>query len=799
MTSSVPEELPDHPRERARRLNNAIPADGRYVLYWMHHAVRGHENPALDTAITLGNRLGLPVLVYQGLGGRHRFNNDRHHRFILEGARDAHREIAARGVRAVFHLPFDPRTPSPLPALVAGAAAVVVEDYPAPPFPAWTRRLAVSSPRPVIAVDTSCIVPMQNQPRRFARAYEFRRHNQAEFDRRIREDWIDAEVDTGPYDGPLPFAPLDLPNADLAELCARCDIDHSVPPVPHTPGGSVAGYARWTRYRDEGLAGYAETRNDAAIYWPKGVSRMSPYLHHGHVSPLRIAREAAAIGGPGAEKFLDELLVWRELSFNFCFHTDDTESLDGLPDWAQQTLAEHATDPRPARFDDEALARSQTDDALWNLAQDSLRLHGELHNNLRMTWAKAIVGWRPDASQALRTLIELNHRYALDGSDPNSYGGLLWTLGLFDRPFLERPVTGKLRTRSTAAHARRLDLARYRKRVRRPASGAPLKIAVIGAGVAGLAAARTLHDQGHRVRVFEKSRGLGGRAATRRHGEAGFDHGAQYFTARNPGFVRVVEAWCEAGIVAPWPARMATVVDGRLQDSPDDQARYVGVPGMNALGKYLAADLDVTRQTRVAPPRFIEDGWQLEDEDGNDLGRYDALIVAAPAPQAAALLRPQAPDLAEVAAGVAYDPMWAAMLDVGDPDPVDADGLFVRGGPIRWAARNHAKPGRGGQGWVVHATPEWTFDHLDTSPDEVARSLAEALAALLNRPIATVMARGAHRWLYSLARNPLETAALWSPGMRLAACGDWCRGARIEGAYLSGIAAAGRLLGHPCP
>ena len=769
---------------------------GEFVLFWMHHCVRGHDNPALDVAIEFARRLGLAVLVYQGLGGAHRFNSDRHHTFIMEGARDAHREITKRGIRAVFHLAHDPRQRSPLYDLTGRAAVLVVEDYPAPPFPQWTARVAQGCTGPVVAVDGSCLIPMQRQPRRFERAFEFRRHNQDEYARRLSESFPETPADLRPFDAELGFDPLDLESADIGQQCAASAIDHSVPPVAHTRGGSAAGYARWRQFRALGLPTYAARRNDAAAEWPQGVSRLSPYLHHGHVSPFRIAREAAAHGGEGAAKFLDELLIWRELAFNFCFYTADPERLQCLPDWAQDTLAAHAGDSRPQLIDGEALERSRSGDVLWDLAQDSLRIHGELHNNLRMTWAKAILGWRASPQQALETLIELNHRYALDGNDPNSYGGLLWALGLFDRPFPEQPVSGRLRGRSTQAHARRLDIARYRDRVARPASGEPLRIAVVGAGISGLAAARTLRDQGHAVTVFEKSRGPGGRASTRRYGELGFDHGAQYFTARDPTFQRAVGSWQEAGIVQPWPARLARLEDRRLQPSPDRRVRYVAVPGMNALGKHLARDLTLSCQIRVAPPRYQDGQWRLHDDGGADLGRFDALIVALPAPQAAELLAAEAPVFAETAAAVQYDPMWAAMLQVAGDDPVGFDGIFVKDTPFSWIARNSSKPGRHGTSWVAHADAGWTRDNLDAPAERAAVMLAERFAAVLGIASELVTRLGAHRWLYSLVAEPLDIGTLYEPRRRLAVCGDWCQGARIEGAYLSGLAAAGRLLGQ---
>lgn len=323
----------------------------------------------------------------------------------------------------------------------------------------------------------------------------------------------------------------------------------------------------------------------------------------------------------------------------------------------------------------------------------------------------------------------------------------------------------------------------------------PQRVAVIGAGTAGLAAARMLRQAGCEVVVFEKSRGPGGRAATRRHGDIGFDHGAQYFTARDAAFQQAVAAWRAAGVVAPWPARIGRVENGVITPSPDGSERLVAVPGMNALGKHLAAGLDLRRMTRVAPPQPGSGRWHLVDEQGEALGDFDALVVAAPAPQAAALLQDCAPQLAATAATVDYDPTWAVMLEVEADDPLGLDGLFAKDPPFSWIARNHAKPGRAGHAWVAHASPAWTRENLEMPVTEAAGHLGSAFAALLGIPERQISVLGAHRWLYSLVPSPLDVGALWDPERQLAVCGDWCQGARIEGAWRSGVAAAGRLLG----
>jgi predicted NAD/FAD-dependent oxidoreductase len=323
-----------------------------------------------------------------------------------------------------------------------------------------------------------------------------------------------------------------------------------------------------------------------------------------------------------------------------------------------------------------------------------------------------------------------------------------------------------------------------------------MRIAVIGAGVSGLSAARALHAQGLRVLVFEKSRGLGGRAATRRGDGVSFDHGAQYFTARDPIFRTEVQAWCERGAAGCWPARIGRFRNGQIQSSPDDQQRFVAVPGMSALGGHLGADLDIHKQTRVAPPERDGDRWVLCSDSGEQLGVFDILVVSAPAPQTRELLASVAPHFAERAASVEYTPTWAVMLAFADAGELDYDGLFFDDGVLRWAARNDSKPGREGNNWVLHAAPDWSAANLEATAAEAIADLSAAFCAATGMDASNIRAGSAHRWLYSLVPSPLDVGALWDAELQLGVCGDWCNGARIEGAYLSGHAVAGRILGH---
>ena len=799
--------LPEHIRERVRiPADQTPPDDGEFVLYWMRTAVRGHENPALDCALLMAERLEVPCFVYHGVSERHPYASDRIHQFILEGARDVREQLSTRNIGYACHVERPGHRGDVLRKLAGRAALVVTEDMPVEPLLSWTETLEDDSEPPTWSVDTDCIVPMRLVGQSYSRAYKFRNATEDLRAERIGRQWTEqADPERAHIPGKLPFEPVDLANIDLAELIAECRIDHAIGPVPETPGGSAHGYSRWEHFRDEHLDHYDKRRNNPTA---NGVSRLSPYLHFGQVSPFRIAREANDGGGSGADKFIDELVTWRELSHTFCFYNRDRdlESVDILPDWAQETLAEHEEDPRPAQYDWETLSRGQTDDDFWNLLQRSLLAHGELHNNVRMTWGKALLNWAPDAQTALDFAFDLNHRYALDGRDPNSYQGILWCFGHFDRPFEpEKPIMGRVRPRDTGWHAGRVDTDKFSSMIfASPVDPTP-RVAVIGAGLSGLFCARTLSDHNLRAVVFDKGRGPGGRMSTRRvktlDDGTTFDHGAQYFTARDERFRRYVDAWRTAGLVRCWRPRVGVYDGDTLSAKESDTQRFVGTPGMNEICRHLAEDIDVEYQTRVGEIAREGDAWLLETDDGRELGHFDRVIVTAPPTQTFELLERVNPSFLEHLRRVDMQPCWALMAAFSNGLDSQFDGAFVNEGPLIWIARNAAKPGRetDHDTWVMHADHEWTREHLEEDADAVAAELLDAFFDVLGIEPSETAWHHAHRWRYAKAKAALKEGALYDTELGIGACGDWSAGNRVEGAFLAGMSAAGRILGSLDP
>jgi photolyase PhrII len=252
---------------------------------------------------------------------------------------------------------------------------------------------------------------------------------------------------------------LDLTRIDIASEIARCEIDHAVAPVA-LASGLPAARARLAVFCEGALADYTRRRSDPND--DEGTSRLSPYLHFGQISPAEVAR--AALASPHAaeaQKFIDELVTWRELSLNFCLRNPNFGTLAALPDWVHKAMASHADDAREATYTLEEFERADTHDELWNAAQRELLLTGVMHNVVRMLWGKTLILWSAHYADALAWLVHLNNKYGLDGRDPSSYGGIQWCFGKFDRPFYDRPILGVIRPMSLKRARDKWDTVRY--------------------------------------------------------------------------------------------------------------------------------------------------------------------------------------------------------------------------------------------------------------------------------------------------------------------------------------------------
>jgi predicted NAD/FAD-dependent oxidoreductase len=318
------------------------------------------------------------------------------------------------------------------------------------------------------------------------------------------------------------------------------------------------------------------------------------------------------------------------------------------------------------------------------------------------------------------------------------------------------------------------------------------KIAVIGAGLSGLACARDLAAAGVAVEVFEKARGASGRAATRRTGGYHFDHGAQYFTVRDARFRAEVEKWSSEGIVQPWSGRIVELGEGGSMVEKGEPTRYVGVPGMTAPARALAAGLHVRFRAHVKTIERKGSSWRLVLECGKAHDGFAGVVISAPAPQSADLLRDSAPLLAAACDAVEMQPCWSVMAAFEQPVGAEFDGAFINGRDLAWAARNSGKPGRptDAECWVLQAGPDWARSNLERDRTEVARDLLTSFFQIGDWPYQEPLHLDAHRWRFARSARPDSAGCLFDPDVRVAVCGDWLNGDRVEGAFTSGLVAA---------
>lgn len=478
------------PEIRVRHCNSApVRQDGQFVLYWMIAFRRATWNFALDRAVEWAERLGKPLVVLEALRCDHSWASDRMHSFVFDGM--AENVCRFEGTR-VLHYPFVEFEPHEgtglLRAMATHAAVVVTDDFPCFFLPRMVAAAARQLPVRMEAVDSNGLLPLRASDQAFSTAYAFRRFLQKklplhlmEFPKaHVLENTTIPAANEVPREitAKWPRMSVRVPNGDRSFL-SNVSINHNVPRV-EARGGTSAAQALLKDFVESKLEGYLEERNEPDRNVSSGLS---PYLHFGHISAHQIfseitrhegwSPEHVALRATGsrtgwwgisqsAESFLDQLITWRELGFNFCFQRNDCDQFDSLPEWARKTLRKHSRDERAYVYTLEEFEQAATHDPLWNAAQTQLVREGSIHNYLRMLWGKKILEWTPSPAEALEIMVELNNKYALDGRDPNSYSGIFWCLGRYDRPWgPERAIFGTVRYMSSTNTARKLDVDKY--------------------------------------------------------------------------------------------------------------------------------------------------------------------------------------------------------------------------------------------------------------------------------------------------------------------------------------------------
>ncbi|WP_298039467.1 deoxyribodipyrimidine photolyase [uncultured Desulfuromonas sp.] len=483
------------PISRIREVNLApLRQEGGYVLYWMIASRRTRWSFALQRAVEMATELNRPLVVLEPLRCGYPYASDRLHAFILQGMAENARSLAARQV--LYHPYVEPEAGEGkglLLTLAERACLVVTDDYPAFFLPRMVAAAAAKLAVRLEAIDGNGLLPLHAADHDYPTAYAFRRFLQKVLPKYLLEFPVEDPLQGGTLPDP-PKLPAEVlrrwPGAGKELLAAsrrvlaRMPIDHSVHTAP-ARGGSREGVKALRRFLEKRLARYSEERNEPEA---EVTSGLSPYLHFGHVSVHQVFAELAEAEGwspdllgpdtrgkrtgwwgmgVAAEAFLDQVVTWRELGFNMCTFRDDYAAYASLPEWARRTLEEHRGDPRPVAYTRQELEAGKTRDPLWNAAQMQLVREGRLHNYLRMLWGKKILEWTPSPQDALETMIAFNDRYALDGRDPNSYSGILWCLGRYDRAWgPERPIFGKIRYMSSENTARKVRVKGYLEKYR---------------------------------------------------------------------------------------------------------------------------------------------------------------------------------------------------------------------------------------------------------------------------------------------------------------------------------------------
>ncbi len=475
--------------------NRLVNNDGDFVLYWMVANRRAEYNFSLQRAIEWAEKLKKPLIIFEALRINYPWACDRFHKFVIDGMKDNAKYFDSYKEKGVFYYPYleskHGEQTGLLETLATKSCLIITDDFPCFFIPAMIKIVARKVSVLVEKIDSNGILPLGATDQVFTTAFSFR----AYLHKNLREH-LDYFPEQNPLAGiqlpclkelpkdvtkiwPTAFPILNTTNNNFLKSIA---IDHAVT-ESFIEGGSKAAIKGLNLFLKSNLIQYKELGNEPDENVRSGLS---PHLHFGHISSHHIftqitknedwnPNQLSLKGGgkregwwnmsPSAEAFLDQLITWREVGYNFASKQHDYDQYNSLPNWAKLTLQKHSSDKRKYLYSLEEFESCKTHDPLWNAAQNQLSLEGKIHNYLRMLWGKKILEWSNTPQEALKVMIELNNKYALDGRNPNSYSGIFWVLGRYDRPWgPERPIFGSIRYMSSVNTQKKLNVNNYLKK-----------------------------------------------------------------------------------------------------------------------------------------------------------------------------------------------------------------------------------------------------------------------------------------------------------------------------------------------
>ncbi len=441
--------------ERLNILTDGEAREGNFVIYWMQRAQRTEFNHALEYAVEKANELDKTLVVFFGITDEFEEGNLRHYRFMLEGLKKTKKELEDRDIKLLIKHEH-PR--EEVVNLAKEASLVVVDKAYMDFLRKWREDVAEKVDIPMIEVETDLVVPVEEaSPKEEYAARTIRPKIENELDKYMKEVQ-ERELKNSSIEFDFDGFGID----DEEKALSKLNIDKGVKTVESYKGGTSEAKKYLKEFLDHKLGGYGDHSNDPSKDY---LSNMSPYLHFGQISPLYVALKVRDKGGPGADEYLEQLIVRRELAYNFVYYNDNYRSLTCLPDWAQETLEKHSDDEREYVYSRDEFENAETHEDYWNAAQKEMVKTGKMHGYMRMYWGKKILEWSETPEEAYETALYLNNKYELDGRNPNGYAGVAWCFGKHDQGWKEREVYGKVRYMNANGLERKFDIERYVKKV----------------------------------------------------------------------------------------------------------------------------------------------------------------------------------------------------------------------------------------------------------------------------------------------------------------------------------------------